>query len=380
MSNFECDCAIGLTGFQGDAGVPGIDGDRGYQGSQGFQGRIGQFGAAGMQGLAGVNGQDGRCGPMGYPGRDGVMGYYGSAGAIGPPGPPGPPGICGQDGAPGPMGARGYEGAVGPRGPAGTPGSRGDRGFQGLVGTQGAAGSQGSSAGFNLVMEAARTQGGVASSVVSVNDGDSVRLWSAGGLSIGLAAGSALYNLEPNNMQSAVGSPSLAPADPFRPSLYLNTVNKSLWIWDPNSGGGSWIQQSGEGSNGYYGGGQYIKVSNTVPQALSSAVFVDLSGSNVNLTITGSGTLVRVSVFMVVSATSGYTLTGNFFQNGVAFDGDPNLIFVSTVGSANTQTIEHTNTRQLGAGSYTFKYQVRVGLLQSVTIDQYYMKVCLIGL
>lgn len=379
MTSFECDCAVGITGFQGDSGVPGIDGDRGFQGFQGFQGRVGQFGSSGSQGLSGVSGQNGKNGPMGYPGRDGTMGYAGSAGIIGPPGPMGPPGIPGQDGAPGPVGYRGYEGAVGPRGPAGTPGSRGDRGFQGLVGSQGSAGTQGSSAGFNLVMESARTQGGVASSVVSVNDGDKVRLWSAGGLSIGLASGSALYNLEPNNMKSAIGSPSLAPADPFRPSIYINTVDKSMWMWDPNSAGGSWIQQTGDGSNGYYGGGQYVKVSNVIPQALSSPVFVDLNGSTINLNISRT-VLIKIEVFMVVSASTGYTLTGNFFQNGVALDGDPNLIFISEVGSANTQTIQHHNSLEITAGIHEIKYQLHLDIGENVTIDQHYMKVCIIGL
>lgn len=379
MSEEICDCAFGLTGFQGDSGVPGTDGDRGFQGYQGFQGTVGLFGSSGSQGLSGGDGTDGKMGPMGYPGRDGSIGCAGSGGSVGPPGPPGPHGIPGADGAPGPVGSRGYEGSVGPRGPAGTPGLRGNRGFQGHVGTQGSGGAQGSSAGFNLIMESARTQGGIASSITTVNDGDKVRLWSAGGISIGLSSGSALYNLEPNNMISALSSPTLAPSDPFRPSLYLDTSTGSMYMWDPNiGGGGSWIKQTGDGSNGYYGGGKHIKVASISAQALSSAVFVDLTGSTVNLNISCCS-LVMIEVFIVVSGTtSQYTLTGNFFQDGLAFDGDPNLIFVSS--SSNTQTVQHTNSRQLDVGLYEIKYQLHVGIGESVTIDQHYMKISVIGL
>lgn len=382
MSTQEiCDCAFGLTGFQGKDGVSGKDGDRGYQGYQGFQGVLGMIGAAGYQGLGGQDGQNGRCGPMGYPGRDGGVGQGGLAGSIGGYGPPGPPGIPGQDGAPGQIGPRGYEGAVGQRGPAGVAGLRGDRGFQGFIGSQGNDGAQGSSAGFNLVMESARTQSGIASSVVSLTDGDTIRLWSSGGIALSLAsgsAGSALYNIEPNNMQSAVNSPSLAPSDPFRPSLYIDTSTSSVWMWDPNSGGGSWKQQTGKGSPGFYGGSFLTKISNVIPQVISSAVLINLTGSIVNINLTRSS-LVRVDVFMNVSGTLPYTLTGNIFQNGLAFDGDPDFVRTSSVSGATTNTIQHSNSRILGVGAYEIKYQLRVGIGESITVDQHYIKISIIS-
>jgi hypothetical protein len=73
-----------------------------------------------------------------------------------------------------------------------------------------------------------------------VVNGGALRFWSAGGIYAQVKQGSALVQIEPNNLLSASGAPTLAPQDPTRPSIYVDSTTKYMYFWDPNVGNGFW--------------------------------------------------------------------------------------------------------------------------------------------
>jgi hypothetical protein len=114
----------------------------------------------------------------------------------------------------------------------------------GLRGLQGNTGPPGDPATYSFTVAAANSAAGPINSSVTINDGDSLRIWSAGGLDVDVVSGSALFNIEPNNMLYGNGSPVNNPADTTRPAIYLDSITGSLWAWDPVILGGSWGQKS----------------------------------------------------------------------------------------------------------------------------------------
>lgn len=206
---FECECCIGVTGHPGPPGIAGQVGPQGPQGSSGPPGPPGGAGPAGPQGSAGSDGAPG----IGIPGPSGGPGPAGPPGVSGPPGTSGPPGCSGSAGPPGPQG------------------------FQG---------PQGSSATANFIVEAADSAMGPASSTVVLNNGERFRIWSAGGVNVGVTPGSALFNLEPNNILISNGAPLDSPKDSTRPAIYIDNLTDALYSWNPNSSGWQ-LQTDGSG-------------------------------------------------------------------------------------------------------------------------------------
>lgn len=240
ITSVDCDCCVGVSGA---AGPPGMIGP---------PGPVGPPGAPGIDGRNGINGADGALGPPGPPGQSAVgtpgpPGPPGPLGAMGNAGPPGPPGVAGSPGCLGPPGMAGQPGPPGPPGEDGCDGPPGATGPQGIIGPQG---FQGNPAEFSFRVEAATTPAGAATSSVSITDGDAFRIWSAGGLGVNVVAGSALFNIEPNNILSSNGVPNNPPADPTRPVLYIDSMTTELYVWDPNAGGGNWVQATTSGGNG----------------------------------------------------------------------------------------------------------------------------------
>jgi hypothetical protein len=78
--------------------------------------------------------------------------------------------------------------------------------------------------------------GAALSGPVNLALGDTLKIWSNGGIYANVTPGSAILQLEPNNMLSATGAPPPGlPDDESRPFMYLDYANNQLYIWDPNT-------------------------------------------------------------------------------------------------------------------------------------------------
>jgi len=197
------------------------------QGSVGPQGPVGQDGTPGI-GISGPQGEPGQPGQIGLPGPPG----YGA------PGPPGPVGRPGDVGPPGPAGPRGF-------GIEGQDGAQGEIGLYGFRGPTGSQGVPGIPPKILFTVEAANGPTGLANSTAQVGSGDTVRVWSLGGIDTLVEPGSGLINLEPANLIASNGIPVGAPPDPSRPVIYVNNIDNKMYSWNPNlGGGGAWLQQT----------------------------------------------------------------------------------------------------------------------------------------
>lgn len=96
-------------------------------------------------------------------------------------------------------------------------------------------------------VETANSQTGPAlTSVQIMTDGDTLRLWSAGGLSADVQQGSALINIEPNMIFVKEGMSGFMPADTTRPALCFDSLSGGFYIWDPsNNESDKWSEISG---------------------------------------------------------------------------------------------------------------------------------------
>ena len=135
--------AVGAAGPAGPQGPAGATGAAGLQGPKGDTGATGAVGATGSVGPMGPQGLKGDTGATGLTGATGAMGPAGPAGPIGPMGPQGPQGLQGLTGNVGATGATGPAGAVGPIGPQGPQGPVGNVGQTGATGPVGPAGPAG---------------------------------------------------------------------------------------------------------------------------------------------------------------------------------------------------------------------------------------------
>lgn len=158
----------------------------------------------------------------------------------------GPQGQKGKEGEIGPQGVRGPVGERGPRGgPQGKRGFRGDRGEQGAQGDAiiGPQGFQGGVTGTVFYVETSDSATGPPlSAPLPMEVGDTLRLWSAGGIEAETLPGSVLLNIEPANILLTSGFPTSPPKDPTRPVIYIDDVSGELYSWNPNLGsGGGWV-------------------------------------------------------------------------------------------------------------------------------------------
>lgn len=209
-------------------------------------------------------------GPPGPPGKDGCDGHLGPPGQMGPGGSPGVPGNEGPRGSMGPPGLCGQPGSDGPQG---VPGELGQRGYQGDLGNQGHAGEDGTqgvpgapgdvgTTTFEFTVETAESLVGPAINTEVITNGETIRFWSAGGVDFNLQSGSALLNIEPNNIIASSGNPISSPKDPNRPIIYVNELNGAMWAWDTSRQ--DWDQKTGAGAEGFQG-----------PQGNSGTIGVD---------------------------------------------------------------------------------------------------------
>ena len=230
---------LGPMGFMGPAGCPGPVGPPGTSGQSGSQGAQGSAGPSGSPGSPGSPGSNGSPGPQGSAGSNGSPGPQGSAGSNGSPGPQGSPGPVGppgpSDGPPGPPGPSGPQGPTGSNGspgPQGPTGSNGSPGPQGPTGLQGSPGSASASDVFFYFEAANSPTDTPTSGPIMVNSSGTVRLWSAGNIDIDVTAGSAIYNIEPNNMFVMNSSPTIGPSDQTRSAIHLDTSTDLTYVWD----------------------------------------------------------------------------------------------------------------------------------------------------
>lgn len=70
--------------------------------------------------------------------------------------------------------------------------------------------------------------------------GDTLRLWSAGGISASVTPGSALIEVEPNIIFIGDGEPvDFSPGDPTRPAFFMNSSNGDTYMWNPDDPNGT---------------------------------------------------------------------------------------------------------------------------------------------
>jgi len=99
--------------------------------------------------------------------------------------------------------------------------------------------------------ESATSADGPATSKVTVRECDTFRIWSAGGVDVIVEPGSALFNVEPNNIIASAGPPTVPPADPTRPAIYVDTTTGELFVWNPDSGSvDKWETSTSQGATG----------------------------------------------------------------------------------------------------------------------------------
>lgn len=141
-----------------------------------------------------------------------------------PAGPQGPPGTGNI--LIGPTGPQGKQG-VGITGPQGAPdtGNTGSQGPQGIGVT-----------GTLFFVETSDSQTGpIIDGPFPITKNDTLRFWSAGGIEAMGEAGSALIQLEPNNILTSNGPPTQPPTDPTRPVIYVDSNTGELYTWNPDS-------------------------------------------------------------------------------------------------------------------------------------------------
>jgi hypothetical protein len=81
-------------------------------------------------------------------------------------------------------------------------------------------------------------------------NGDTLRLWSAGGLFTNVTPGSALIQVEPNNILIGDGIPTNPPTDCTRPTIYLDQTNNTTFLWNSCNDSNTWTCiATGDASN-----------------------------------------------------------------------------------------------------------------------------------
>ena len=81
-----------------------------------------------------------------------------------------------------------------------------------------------SASGTFFIETATGPTGPTTAGPLPLNAGDTLRLWSAGGISFALTTGSVHVEMEPNNILKAPVDPTTPPVDTTRPSIYFNTL------------------------------------------------------------------------------------------------------------------------------------------------------------
>jgi hypothetical protein len=88
---------------------------------------------------------------------------------------------------------------------------------------------------FNVETALSET-GAISSGPFEVVEGGRLRFWSGGGLFTKATKGSALVNLEPNNIRFSNGPPTDPPEDPRFPILYIDQSTGGMHVWNPTAG------------------------------------------------------------------------------------------------------------------------------------------------
>jgi Collagen triple helix repeat (20 copies) len=226
----------------------------GPMGPQGPQGPKGDTGATGAVGAAGATGAVGPVGPIGPQGPQGPMGNVGQTGATGATGAAGPAGAVGSAGPTGPTGATGPQGPAGPPGP----GLNGRQEFQITNGVNTFTfvvpagvnklsvelyGAGGGGAKVTCTGEGGGGGGAYTSTILSVQEGQSLTILVGGSGSAGTAAVPAGGNggdtevLDANNTVLAVahGGNGGQPNLPSGVTCGMNTPGAAGGAPDPNA-------------------------------------------------------------------------------------------------------------------------------------------------
>lgn len=102
-------------------------------------------------------------------------------------------------------------------------------------------------------VETGDTENGAAlSGPFEVKEGETLRIWSAGGIFTNVVNGSAILEIEPNNILCGDGAPMDPPADVTRPVVYVNKTNNYFYYWNTENSG-EWILLSLSGPPGEIG-------------------------------------------------------------------------------------------------------------------------------
>jgi hypothetical protein len=110
----------------------------------------------------------------------------------------------------------------------------------------------------SITVETGNTETGATTSGPFTLDtcGDTLRLWSAGGISAKVTPGSALVQMEPNIIFCGDDPDNFMPPDPTRPALFFNSATNMFFVWDPENENGTfenWHTGGGGGGTGALG-------------------------------------------------------------------------------------------------------------------------------
>lgn len=308
--------AMGVQGEVGFTGATGAQGPQGMTGPTGETGLVGATGDVGPQGAEGVQGEQGLTGPtgpQGFQGPQGVTGPQGGTGDMGPQGDIGLQGETGADGLVGETGAQGSQGVTGAQGETGADGQIGATGIQGIQGPTGPIGETGGLGPCSplfFVEAATGATGTITSGPVTMECGDTMRIFSEGNLEINATQGSAIVQIEPANIISEPGDPNSTraggPPDPTRSGSYLDISTGQGYIWDPV--GMSWVTIVGNFDIYRYGAtGSFHN-----PAEFKSAIVRSKVDNNISVD-RSVGTSVIINGFL------GYTYTINIPSNDDIF-------------------------------------------------------------
>ena len=114
---------------------------------------------------------------------------------------------------------------------------------------------------------------------VNLGAANILHLWSAGSLGIDVQAGSAVVQIEAENISQGAGapSPSAPPSDATRTFVYFNTTDDSTWYWD--TVGTAWVQVAGGTSSPICASDTYANITALVG-SLTAGCWYEITDAN----------------------------------------------------------------------------------------------------
>lgn len=84
---------------------------------------------------------------------------------------------------------------------------------------------------FSFQIQVKDSEGNITSGPFRVTNNELVNFTSGGGVSLVTSEGSVNIEINPNNIISGIGNPSIAPDDPTRDNIYINNISGEAFCW-----------------------------------------------------------------------------------------------------------------------------------------------------